>query len=144
MLGQYLLNRYGLGNCKLVSSKLKIEERESIIKEFENNPTLRFLILTTGLISEVYTLIKTSKVFIFKLQPLPAVKVQAFKYAYRIGQLEDKIMDIRAVSNKVNIKIYIQQQAKKCEIFTLGAFSRVLKHYTKKKHLSSASPLEIV
>jgi hypothetical protein len=56
-----------LGNCKLVSGKLKIKERESIIKEFENNPTLRFLILTTGLISKVYTLIKTSKVFIFKL-----------------------------------------------------------------------------
>jgi hypothetical protein len=44
-----------------------MEEREIIVKKFENNPTLRFLILTTGLISKVYTLIKVSKVFIFKL-----------------------------------------------------------------------------
>ena len=44
-----------------------MEEREVIIKEFENNPTLRFLILTTGLISKVYTLIRVSKVFMFKL-----------------------------------------------------------------------------
>ena len=55
-----------LGSSKLVSSRLKIEEREAIIKEFKNNPTLRFLILTTGLISKVYTLIRASKVFIFK------------------------------------------------------------------------------
>ena len=52
-------------------------------------------------------------------------------------------MDIKAASNKVNIKVYIQQRAKKHEIFILGAFSKVLKHYTKKKHLSSTSPLEI-
>ena len=52
-----------------------MEERESIIKEFENYPTLRFFVLTTGLISEAYTLIKTSKVFIFKPQPLLVVEV---------------------------------------------------------------------
>ena len=51
-----------------------MEERESIVEEFENNPTPKFLILTTGLMSKVYTLIKTSKVFIFKLQPLLIVK----------------------------------------------------------------------
>ena len=100
-----------------------MEERESIIKEFKNNFTLRFLVLTTGLISKAYTLIKISKVFIFKLQPLPIVKAQAFKCAYRIGQLEDKVIDIRAVSNKVNIEIYIQQRAKKHKIFILSAFS---------------------
>ena len=44
-----------------------MEEREAIVEEFENNPTLRFLILTTGLISKVYTLIRVSKVFIFTL-----------------------------------------------------------------------------
>ena len=52
-----------------------MEEKKSIIKEFKNNPTPRFLVLTTGLMSEAYTLIKTSKVFIFKLQPLLAVEV---------------------------------------------------------------------
>ena len=143
MLGQYLFNKYKLSNCKLVNSKLKIKERESIIKEFKNNPTPKFLVLTTSLMSEVYTLIKISKVFIFKPQPLLVVEVQVFGYAYRIKQLEDEIMDIRAASNEVDIKVYIQQRAKKCEIFILGAFFRVLKHYTKKKYLSSASPLEI-
>ncbi|XTI82978.1 hypothetical protein V2W45_1227717, partial [Cenococcum geophilum] len=59
---------------ELVSGRLKIEERETIIKEFKNNPTLRFLILTTSLISKVYTLIRASKVFIFKPQLLPIVK----------------------------------------------------------------------
>ena len=108
MLGQYFLNKYRLGNCKLVNSKLKIKEKESIIKKFKNNPTLRFLVLTTGFISEVYTLIKISKVFIFKLQLLRVVKAQAFKYIYKIKQLEDKVMDIRAASNKVDIKVYIQ------------------------------------
>ena len=43
-----------------------MEERENIIKEFKNNPTLRFFVLTTGLIFKVYTLIRTSKMFIFK------------------------------------------------------------------------------
>ena len=52
-----------------------MEERESIIKEFKNNPTSRFFVLTTGLMSEVYTLIRTSKVFIFEPQPLPVVEV---------------------------------------------------------------------
>ena len=52
-------------------------------------------------------------------------------------------MDIKAASNKVNIKIYIQQRAKKYKIFTLGTFSKALKHYTKKKHLFSTLPLEI-
>ena len=121
-----------------------MEERESIIKEFKNNPTPKFLILTTGPISKAYTLIKISKVFIFKLQPLLAVKAQAFRYAYKIKQLKDKVIDIRAASNKVNIEVYIQQQAKKYKIFTLGAFFRALKYYTKKKHLSSASLLEII
>ena len=51
-----------------------MEERESIIKEFENYPILKFLVLTTGLMSEVYTLIRTSKVFIFKPQPLLVVE----------------------------------------------------------------------
>ena len=51
-----------------------MEKRESIIKEFKNYPILKFLILTTGLISKVYTLIKISKIFIFKLQLLSAVK----------------------------------------------------------------------
>ena len=120
-----------------------MEERESIIKKFKNYPTLRFLVSTTGLMSKAYTLIKTSKVFIFKPQPLLAVEVQAFKYVYKIKQLEDEVINIRAASNKVNIKIYIQQQAKKYKIFTLGAFFRVLKYHTKKKYLSSASPLEI-
>ena len=120
-----------------------MEERESIIKEFKNNPTLRFFVLTTSLMSKVYTLIKTSKVFIFKLQLLLAVKAQAFKYAYRIKQLEDKVIDIKAASNKVNIKVYIQQQAKKHKIFILSTFSRALKYYIKKKRLFSASPLKI-
>ena len=93
--------------------------------------------------SKVYTLIKISKVFIFKLQPLLVVKAQAFGCAYRIKQLEDEIIDIKAASNKVNIEIYIQQQAKKCEIFILGTFFRVLKYYTKKKYLFSASLFEI-
>jgi hypothetical protein len=44
-----------------------MEKRETIVKEFENNPTLRFLVLTTSLISKAYTLIRVSKVFIFKL-----------------------------------------------------------------------------
>ena len=92
---------------------------------------------------KVYTLIKISKVFIFKPQLLLAVKAQAFKHAYKIKQLKDKVINIKAASNKVNIEVYIQQQAKKYEIFTLGAFSRVLKYYTKKKHLFSALPLEI-
>ena len=48
--------------------------------------------------SEAYTLIKTSKVFIFKLQLLLAVKAQAFRYAYKIKQLKDKVIDIRAAS----------------------------------------------
>ena len=52
-----------------------MEERESIIKEFKNNPILKFLVLTTGLMFEVYTLIKISKVFIFKPQLLLAVEV---------------------------------------------------------------------
>ena len=52
-------------------------------------------------------------------------------------------MDIKATSNEVDREIYIQQQAKKREIFTLGIFSRVLKYYTKKKHLFSISLLEI-
>ena len=56
-----------MGNCKLVNSKLKIKEKESIIKKFKNNPTPRFFVLTTGLIFKVYTLIRISKVFIFKL-----------------------------------------------------------------------------
>ena len=94
--------------------------------------------------SKAYTLIKTSKVFIFKPQLLPTVKAQAFKHAYKIKQLKDKITDIRAASNKINIKVYIQQQAKKHEIFILSTFFRVLKHYIKKKHLSSASPLKII
>ena len=144
MLGQYFLNKYRLGNCKLVNSKLKIKEKESIIKKFKNNLTPRFLVSTTGLMSKAYTLIKISKVFIFKPQLLLVVEVQAFRCAYKIKQLEDKIIDIRAASNKVDIKVYIQQQTKKCEIFTLGAFFRVLKYHTKKKYLSSASPLEIV
>ena len=67
-------NKYRLGNYELVNSKLKIKKRESIIKKFKNNPTPKFLILTTGLISKVYTLIKTSKVFIFKPQLLLVVK----------------------------------------------------------------------
>ena len=120
-----------------------MEEKESIIKEFKNNPTLKFLILTTGLISKVYTLIKISKVFIFKLQLLLIVKTQVFKYAYRIKQLENKVIDIRAAFNKVNIKVYIQQQAKKYKIFTLGTFFRVLKYYIKKKHFFSTLPLKI-
>ena len=120
-----------------------MEERKSIIKGFKNNPILKFLISTTGLTSKAYTLIKISKVFIFKLQPLLAVKAQAFRYAYKIKQLKDKVIDIRAASNKVNIEVYIQQQAKKCKIFTLSAFFRVLKYYIKKKYLSSALPLEI-
>ena len=94
--------------------------------------------------SEVYTLIGTSKVFMFELQPLPVVEAQVFRRTYRIGQLEDEVMDIRAVSNEVDIEIYIQQRAKKREIFTLGAFSRALKHRAKKKYLSSALLLEIV
>ena len=61
-----------------------MEERESIIKKFKNYPTPKFFVLTISLISEAYTLIKTSKVFIFKLQPLLAVEVQAFRHAYRI------------------------------------------------------------
>ena len=84
-----------------------MEERESIIKEFKNNPTLKFLILTTGLMSKAYTLIRISKVFMFELQLLPAVKAQAFKHTYRIRQLEDKVVNIRAVFNEVDIKIYI-------------------------------------
>ena len=120
-----------------------MEERESIIKKFKNNPTLKFLVSTTGLMSEAYTLIKISKVFIFKPQPLLAVKAQAFGHVYKIRQLKDKIINIRAASDEVNIKVYIQQQAKKCEIFTLGTFSRVLKYYTKKKYLFSALLLEI-
>ena len=144
MLGQYLLNKYRLGNCKLVNSKLKVEERESIIKKFKNNPTLRFLVSTTGLMSEVYTLIKTSKVFIFKPQLLLAVEVQAFRYIYRIKQLKDKVIDIRAASNEVNIEVYIQQWTKKYKIFTLGTFFKVLKHYTKKKYLFSALLLKII
>ena len=52
-------------------------------------------------------------------------------------------MDIRAVFNKVDIEVYIQQRAKKCKIFILGAFSKVLKYYIKKKYLSSALLLEI-
>ena len=120
-----------------------MEEKKSIIKEFKNNPTLKFLVLTTGLIFKVYTLIKISKVFIFKLQLLLVVKIQVFRCTYRIKQLEDKIIDIRATSNKVNIEVYIQQQAKKYKIFTLGAFFRALKYYTKKKYFSSALPLEI-
>ena len=143
MLDQYLLNRYGLGSSKLVSGRLKIEEREVIIKEFKNNPTLRFLVLTTSLISKVYTLIRASKVFMFELQPLPIVEAQVFGRAYRIGQLEDKVIDIRAIFNKVDIEVYIQQRAKKRKIFILGAFSRALKYYTKKKHLSSALLLKI-
>ena len=51
-----------------------MEERKSIIKEFKNNPILKFLVLTTSLISEVYTLIKTSKVPIPKLQLLLVVE----------------------------------------------------------------------
>ena len=121
-----------------------MEERESIIKKFKNYPTLRFLVLTTGFMSKVYTLIKTSKVFIFKLQLLLVVEAQAFKHAYKIKQLEDKITDIRAVFNKVNIEVYIQQQAKKYKIFILSTFSKVLKYYTKKKYLFSASPFKIV
>ena len=144
MLGQYFLNKYRLGNYELVNSKLKIKKRESITKKFKNNPTPKFLILTTGLISKVYTLIKTSKVFIFKPQLLLVVKAQVFRCAYRIKQLEDKNIDIRAASNKINIEIYIQQQAKKYKIVILSAFSRVLKHYTKKKYLSSTLLLEIV
>ena len=120
-----------------------MEEKKSIIKEFKNNPTLKFFVLTINFISKVYTLIKISKVFIFKLQPLLVVKTQVFRHAYRIKQLEDKVIDIRAAFNKVNIEVYIQQRAKKCKIFILGAFSRVLKYYTKKKYFSSASPLEI-
>ena len=57
--------------------------------------------------SKVYTLIKTSKVFMFKLQPLPTIKAQVFRHAYRIKQPEDEVIDIRAVFNKVDIKIYI-------------------------------------
>ena len=121
-----------------------MEERESIVEEFENYPTPRFLVSTTGLMSEAYTLIGTSKVFMFEPQPLPAVEAQAFGRAYRIGQLEDEVTDIRAASDEVDIEVYIQQRAKKREIFTLGAFSRALKHRAKKKHLSSALPLEIV
>ena len=56
-----------MGSCELVSGRLKMEERESIIEEFENNPTLKFLVSTTGLMSKVYTLIRISKVFMFKL-----------------------------------------------------------------------------
>jgi hypothetical protein len=52
-------------------------------------------------------------------------------------------MDIRAISNKVNIEVYIQQQAKKYKIFILDAFFRVLKCYTKKKHFFSILSLEI-
>ena len=143
-LGQYLFNKYKLGNYKLVNSKLKIKEKENIIKEFKNNPTLKFLILTTSLMSKVYTLIKISKVFIFKPQLLLAVKAQAFRHAYKIKQLEDKIINIKATSNKVNIKVYIQQQAKKCKIFILGTFFKALKYYTKKKYFSSASLFEII
>ena len=143
MLGQYFLNRYRLGNCKLVNSKLKIEERESIIKEFKNNPTLRFFVLTISLMFKVYTLIKISKVFIFKLQLYLAVKAQAFGYTYKIKQLEDKVINIKATSNKINIEVYIQQWVKKCKIFILGTFFKALKHYTKKKHFFSALPLEI-
>ena len=84
-----------------------MEEKENIIKEFKNNPTLKFLILTTSLISKVYTLIKISKVFIFKPQLLLAVEAQVFGYTYRIRQLENKIIDIKAASNKINIEVYI-------------------------------------
>ena len=80
----------------------------------------------------------------FKPQLLPIVKAQAFRRVYRIRQLEDKVIDIRAVSNKVNIEVYIQQRAKKRKIFILGAFSKVLKYYIKKKYLSSALPLKII
>ena len=52
-------------------------------------------------------------------------------------------MDIKAASNKINIEVYIQQQAKKYKIFILGTFFKALKYYTKKKHLFSASPLKI-
>ena len=84
-----------------------MEKRKNIIKEFKNNLTLKFFVLTTNLMSEVYTLIRTSKVFIFKLQLLPIVKAQAFRRAYKIKQLEDKVIDIKAVSNKINIEVYI-------------------------------------
>ena len=60
-----------------------MEERENIIKEFKNNPILKFLVLTTGLISKVYTLIKISKVFIFKRELLSimalSLKIDALK-----------------------------------------------------------------
>ena len=45
--------------------------------------------------------------FIFKPQPLLVVEAQAFGHAYRIKQLEDKVIDIKAASNEVNIKVYI-------------------------------------
>jgi hypothetical protein len=46
-------------------------------------------------------------VFIFKLQLLPTVKAWAFGYIYKIKQLEDEVIDIRAISDEVDIEVYI-------------------------------------
>ncbi|KAH8739192.1 Swi2/Snf2 ATpase [Cryptosporidium ryanae] len=125
-LVSYRLKKSNIG-CVMLAGSMSILQRNSILYSFNKFPDLKIILISLKAGGEGLNLQVANYVFLLDPWWNPAVELQAFQRAHRIGQ-KKKVMAIRFITKDTIEERMFQLQEKKQLVFdgTVGASNNAL------------------
>ncbi|KAK8127289.1 hypothetical protein PG984_008397 [Apiospora sp. TS-2023a] len=96
-----------------IDGKRAFRDRQRTIKRFEEDPSARILLMTTGTGAHGLNLTAANHIFIFELQWNPSIEKQAIARAIRIGQTRQVRVTRYLIRNTVEQEMFSQQDTKR-------------------------------
>ncbi|PFH35129.1 SWI2/SNF2-containing protein RAD16 [Besnoitia besnoiti] len=129
---EWRLKKGGIHCAKLVGS-MPIVSRSNVLYAFNNDPTLKVLLISLKAGGEGLNLQVASRIFLMDPWWNPAAEMQAIQRAHRIGQRNKKVVAVRFIAEKTVEERILQLQEKKQLVFdgTVGASDHAMAKLTQ-------------
>ncbi|KEP67580.1 UNVERIFIED_CONTAM: SWI2/SNF2-containing protein RAD16 [Hammondia hammondi] len=129
---EWRLKKGGIHCAKLVGS-MSIVSRSNVLYAFNNDPSLKVLLISLKAGGEGLNLQIASRIFLMDPWWNPAAEMQAIQRAHRIGQRHKEVIAVRFIAEKTIEERILQLQEKKQLVFdgTVGACDHAMTKLTQ-------------
>ncbi|EPR62257.1 SWI2/SNF2-containing protein RAD16 [Toxoplasma gondii GT1] len=129
---EWRLKKGGIHCAKMVGS-MSIVSRSNVLYAFNNDPSLKVLLISLKAGGEGLNLQIASRIFLMDPWWNPAAEMQAIQRAHRIGQRHKEVIAIRFIAEKTIEERILQLQEKKQLVFdgTVGACDHAMTKLTQ-------------